>query len=120
MEQRWTVGVLPGAWAGSSGCPQAVAEARPAVRNLSGGACCPQLARGGAQRQDSVLSEARRSKCMRTGVTKPADIKQGRGFTVPAKGVTMEGKGSSFSCRTDAAASQGVGSWHRFSVKSDS
>lgn len=44
MEQRWTVGVLPGAWAGSSGCPQAVAEARPAVRNLSGGACCPQLA----------------------------------------------------------------------------
>lgn len=80
----------------------------------------PARAGGGAQHQDSVLSVARRSNCMRTGVTKPADIKQGRGFTVPAKGVTMEGKGSSFSCRTDAAASQGVGSWHHFSVKSDS
>lgn len=80
-----------GAWAGSSGCPRAMAEARPAVRDLSGGASLPPAP--GEQPQDSVLSEARRSKHMRTGVTKP-DIKQGRGFPVPAKGVTMEGKGS--------------------------
>lgn len=83
MEQRRMVHVLEGAWAGSSGSPAAravVAEAHRSIRCLCRGVVMPLIhTAGGAQHQGSGLSKAQVTQIpwLRTGITKPAAIRQG-------------------------------------------